>query len=170
MPHTVPTLTLFALIGLLTNAMATESAPAGVPFNGKTTYAQAAGTEAFDLDMFSVAARAKFEETDRSQVLVNRGRPGSLFTLYLYEGRVRMLVEYESGRYTHANAAAPQPNTWVHYLGTYDGETIRLYVDGKLAASQAAAGRIPVSDAPLMIGAAAPGVRVLGGAIDDVCV
>lgn len=146
-----------------------EIAPeAGVPFNGKTTYAQAANPAAFDLDRFSVSAWARFRQTDASQILVNRGRPGSVFTLYLYEGRVRMLVEYAPSRYTHANVAAPQADVWVHYLGTYDGQTISLYVDGRLAASQAAPGRIPASDQPLLIGAASPGQRVLDGQIDDV--
>lgn len=140
----------------------------GVPFNGKTTYAEAANPAMFDLDKFSVAAWAKFQRTDGSQVLVNRGQPGRLFTLYLYEGRVRMLVEYAPSKYTHANAAASAADTWVHYLGVYDGETIVLYVDGRLTASQSAPGRIPKADAPLMIGAASPGLRVLDGQIDDV--
>jgi hypothetical protein len=146
-----------------------EGAPqAGVPFNGKTTYAAAANPAALDLDQFSVSAWARFRRTDTSQILVNRGSPGSLFTLYLYEGRLRMLVEYAPSRYTHADVAAPQADVWVHYLGTYDGETISLFVDGQLAASQAASGRILPSDQPLLIGAASPGRRVLDGQIEDV--
>ncbi len=151
-----------------TTVAAPAAPPEGVPFNGKTSYAQAADPKAFDFDAFTVAAWAKFKQTDRSQTLVNRGEPGGLFTLYLYEGRIRMLVEYKPSQYTHANVAAPKPDTWVHYLGTYDGETIRLYVDGKPAAEQEAAGRMPRSAAPLLLGAAAPGFRVLDGALDDV--
>ena len=83
----------------------------GVPFNGETTYAEAANGEAFDLDQFTVSAWARFKQTRGSQVLVNRGNPGSLFTLYLYEGRVRMLVEHASPRYTHANVDAPEAGT-----------------------------------------------------------
>lgn len=161
----VAALTCFAA----TVVPAGEGAPeAGVPFNGKTTYAAAANPAAFDLDQFSVSAWARFRRTDTPQILVNRGSPGSVFTLYLYEGRIRMLVEYAPSRYTHANVAAPQADVWVHYLGTYDGETISLFVDGQLAASQAASGRIPRSDQPLLIGAASPGLRVLDGQIDDV--
>jgi hypothetical protein len=140
----------------------------GVPFNGETTYAEAANGEAFDLDQFTVSAWARFKQTRGSQVLVNRGNPGSLFTLYLYEGRVRMLVEHASPRYTHANVDAPEAGTWVHYLGVYDGKTIELYVDGRRAASQEAPGRMPKSDRPLIVGAAVPGLRVLDGEIDDV--
>ena len=151
-------------------AVASEVAvpAAGVPFNGKTTYAQAAVPEAFDWDRFTVSAWAKFKRTDRPQVLVNRGRPGSLFTLYLYEGRIRMLVEYDSPRYTHANTEAPEPETWVHYLGVYDGKTISLFVNGQQAATQEASGRILRAADPLMIGAGSPGVRVLDGEIEDV--
>ncbi len=141
---------------------------AGVSFNGRTTYAEAVDGERFDLDRFSVAAWARFQRTDRPQVLVNRGAAGGLFTLYLYETRIRMLVEYAPERYTHANVAAPKPDTWVHYLGAYDGKSIRLFVDGRLAASQEAVGRMPRSTAPLMIGALKPGLRVLDGKLDDV--
>ncbi len=163
-------LIVFALSGFVAECASAgpESPTTGVPFNGKTSYAQAGDSEAFDCDAFSVAAWAKFEQTDRSQVLVNRGEPGSLFTLYLYEERIRMLVEYEPGKYTHANAPAPAPGVWTHYLGAYDGNVIRLYVNGKPAASQPAAGRIAKSKAPLLIGAAAPGVRVLDGMMADV--
>ncbi len=103
----------------------------GVPFNGKTTYAEAASPESFDLEQFSVSAWAKFRQTDRPQALVNRGSAGSLFTLYLYQSRIRMLVEYAPGRYTHANVAAPKPDTWVHYLGVYNGESIELAAGGR---------------------------------------
>lgn len=170
MKRTVLFIALLALAGLTIRSAsaATEAPAAGVPFNGKTSYAQAAEPKAFDLDVFSVSAWAKFNRTDPSQVLISRGGPGGLFTLYLYDNRIRMLVEHERSKYTHANTAVPPPDTWVHYLGTYDGETIQLFADGKLAATQKAPGRIPRADAPLMIGAAAPGVRVLGGEIDDV--
>ena len=36
--------------------------------------------------------------------------------------------------YTHANAAVRPPNTWVHYLGTYDGETWPASGGAKVAA------------------------------------
>ena len=143
----------------------------GVAFNGKTSCAVVDDGRAFDADAFTLAARVKLRQTDRSQIFINRGEPGTLTTLYLYKGRVRMLVQYAPGRnYTHASVAAPPPDTWVHYAGTYDGEQIRIYVNGKLKATTPAAGRIPRSKAPLTLGAVVPGERVLDGSLAEAAV
>ena len=150
-------------------ALAQAAAPIdGVPFNGKTTYAAVEDGTPLDLAAFTLACRVRLRQTDDSQIFLNRGEPGTLFTLYLYEGRVRMLVQYAGGRnYTHANVPAPPADTWVHYAGTYDGEQIRIFVNGRLAGTTAAKGRIPRSKAPLYIGCVVPGERVLDGWMDD---
>ena len=140
----------------------------GVAFDGVGRFAVVEEGRAFDLDAFSVAAWVKMRHTSGSQVFVNRGAAGGLFTFYLFDGRVRMLVEYADGQYTHANTPAPPPNRWVHYLGTYDREEIRLFVDGELAATTPAAGRIRPSEAPLYLGALAPETRILDGELEDV--
>ena len=140
----------------------------GVAFNGITSYAVADDSGRSDLDTLTLAAWVHVPRPTGSQVFLGRGRAGELFTLYLYENRVRMLVEYEKGHYTHANVAAPPPGTWTHYAGTYDGHEIRLYVNGALAQAVEAPGRIPKSAAELYIGALYPGERVLDGQIDDV--
>ena len=140
----------------------------GVPFNGKTTYAMVKDGGAFDLDAFTLAAWVKVRETQRSQIFLGRGEPGELFTLYLYQGRIRMLVQYAGGRrYTHASVEAPPADTWIHYAGTYDGKQIRIYVNGQPKGTTPAAGRMPRSKAPLYLGALVPGERVLDGWLDD---
>ena len=129
--------TALVALGLLATAGAAQPTPPaeGVPFNGHSTYAVVAEGGAFDLDAFTLAAWVKLDRTQRSQVMLNRGEPGELFTLYTLDGRVRMLVEYAEGKYTHANTEAPQAGVWTHYTGTYDGEQIKLYVNGRLAST-----------------------------------
>ncbi len=144
--------------------------PAGVEFDGMTDYAVVEDGALFDLDAFTLAARAKLDKTSGAQIILGRGQSGQLFTLYVYSDTVRMLVEYAPEKYTHANVPVPPAGKWVHLAGTYDGQTIRLYVDGELEAETKAAGRIAKSDAPLMIGAVEPGGRVLDGQLDQVCV
>ena len=140
----------------------------GVPFNGKTTYAVVKDGKALDLGAFTLSAWVKLRQTKTPQVFVTRGEAGQLFTLYLYKGGVRMLVEFGPGAYTHATVPIPPADTWVHFAGTYDGKAIKNYVNGTLKATKAIAGRIPKSEAPLYIGALVPGERVLDGWIDDV--
>ncbi len=140
----------------------------GVSFDGQATYAAVDEGDAFDLDALTLATWVNLRHTRGSQVFLNRGAAGGLFTLYLFEDRVRMLVEYADGQYTHANTAAPPADTWVHYLGTYDGEEIRLFVNGELAATTQAPGRIPASNARLLLGALEPDTRILDGQLEDV--
>lgn len=168
-PASTAAVLLAALLTVAGPAPAMAAPPErGVEFDGAATLAVVEDGAAFDLATFSISAWVKLQHTSGWQVFVNRDAAGELFTLYLFDGRVRMLVEYADGNYTHANTAAPPPNTWVHYLGTYDGQQIRLFVDGELVDSAEAPGRIPHSDAPLYLGALAPNSRVLHGQLEDV--
>ena len=139
----------------------------GVAFNGKTTYATVGDAKALDLEALTLAAWVKVKQAKTSQVFLGRGEAGRLFTLYLYKGGVRMLVEFHPGAYAHATAPLPPNDTWTHYAGTYDGKQIRIYVNGALRNTREAEGRIPRSKAPLYLGALVPGERVLDGWLDD---
>ena len=60
----------------------------------------------------------------------------------------------------------PPRYEWQHLVGTADGDTFRLYVDGVLAAKTA--GSLPAPDgSPLRIGAAPP-CQMFGGRMDEV--
>ncbi len=167
---TTPTLFALGLIGSLLstpNVWAASPPADGVPFNGRTSYAVAEDGQAFNADQLTVSTWVKFNHTGDAQILLNRGAANELFTLYLFDGRIRMLVRHTPETYLHANVAAPPENTWVHYTGTYDGHKIKLYVDGQLKATTAAEGQLAKSSAELYLGAAAPGVRTLDGVLED---
>lgn len=60
---------------------------------------------------------------------------------------------------------------WYRLVGTYDGATQRLYIDGVQVASQSASGSLAhTSTGPFMIGANAVAAEATNGAIDDVTV
>jgi hypothetical protein len=57
---------------------------------------------------------------------------------------------------------------WVHLAGTYDGTTMRLFVDGVLEGSKAGPSAVRANSLELAIGAEPGGVRPFKGAIDGV--
>ena len=65
-------------------------------------------------------------------------------------------------------ASALGLDTWTHLAGTYDGTTMRLYVNGLQVASQASAGNILTSANPLQIGGDSIFGQTFEGKIDEV--
>lgn len=78
----------------------------------------------------------------------------SEFGLFVSEGKPDFSVHL-GGKY--ANATAPEPvlplGAWCHVAGVFDGAELRLYVDGKRVATQAAQGTRRTNELPLYIGA-----------------
>jgi fibronectin type 3 domain-containing protein len=69
--------------------------------------------------------------------------------------------------YTADSSALPL-NTWTHIAETYDGQTVRLYVNGVLASSLAQTGNIQTSTNPLQIGGDSIYGQFFKGTIDEV--
>jgi len=65
-------------------------------------------------------------------------------------------------------AAAVTANVWTHLAVTYDGATLRFYVNGVQVGSQAKAGAIAVSTSPLQIGGDSLFGQYFSGSIDEV--
>ena len=65
-------------------------------------------------------------------------------------------------------ASALAVNTWSHLATTYDGTTLRLYVNGVQVASRAQTGAITVSTNPLEIGGDLLNGQYFNGTIDEV--
>jgi len=64
--------------------------------------------------------------------------------------------------------AALTANTWTHLAATYDGATMRLYVNGVQVASRAQTGAIATSTNPLQIGGDSIYGQYFAGRIDEV--
>src|SRR5204863_482455 len=60
------------------------------------------------------------------------------------------------------------PNTWTHLAGTFDGATMRLYVNGELVASQAQTAALTATAGTLQIGADSYTGENFAGRIDEV--
>ena len=67
-----------------------------------------------------------------------------------------------------AGSTANPLNAWTHVAVTYDGATIRLYVNGTQVASRLAAGAVQSVSNPLWIGGNQPYGEYFLGLIDEV--
>ena len=59
-------------------------------------------------------------------------------------------------------------NEWTHVVGTYDGETVRIYINGELEAETNASIAIPADSASFVIGGTADARDWYTGMIDEV--
>ncbi|MCK6211008.1 hypothetical protein KZX45_10675 [Georgenia sp. EYE_87] len=77
--------------------------------------------------------------------------------------------EVSSGNLYRVDATSVHPlGTWVHLAGTYDGTTMRFYVDGVLQDSTAGPSAVATNGLALGIGAEPGGYRKLRGGLDEV--
>lgn len=80
----------------------------------------------------------------------------------------------ENGGEGDCYEGVPEPGQWVHMAGTYDGTTMRLFVDGHEIGSRPLTGRIRLDDNPVTLGGEENGPtprdveNELDGYLDDV--
>ncbi len=160
------------MVGLLAAAaLGAWAAPtsAGYPFDGQTGFSVSNLTERINAGAFTVSVWVRLSDEKRPQMFLTAGAPNQDFSLYLYNGAVRMLVEGVEGQYGFAGAKPPQPNVWTHYAGTYDGKEAKVYRNGTLEGRKAIALKRSTFRAPLTVGVAlGSDERVLKGSMTDI--
>jgi PKD repeat protein len=104
-----------------------------------------------------------------TRAVVAKEAPGTLrYGLYgNTSSRPGARVDISGGRTTIGTAQLPL-NTWTHLAATFDGATLRLFVNGVQVSSIAATGAIAASSGPLRIGGHAVAGEWFAGRIDDV--
>ena len=106
-----------------------------------------------------------------AQVVLKEAPPGTLsYSLYAHDGAPRpaTTIRVPNGDLSATGTAALPLNAWTHLAGTYDGTTIRTYVNGVQVGQTPATGNMVASAAPLRIGGNAVWGEYFAGLIDEV--
>lgn len=115
----------------------------------------------------TVAAWLKPDSVDRTQSIVRKRLDGtSAFVLAIQGGELEFALRLNKRKL--AGISAPiLPGRFTHVAASYDGQEMRLYVDGALAAQRDASGTISAGAGPIFIGNDSLG-REFKGTIDEV--
>jgi uncharacterized repeat protein (TIGR01451 family) len=98
------------------------------------------------------------------------GWVNSQYMLFLEGGVAKFRVVTASGALQTLDGPLLALNTWSHVVGTWDGTTLRIYVNGELKGSAAAAGPTAGGSGPSYIGRLGQGRYPFGGTLDEVAV
>ena len=129
-------------------------------FDGKQDYADVpfkAGVH--DLKVFTVAFWVRFDQGQFGSPLTCRSAPAAGLSGFMFYVDEKEQIQFSVGRssdWLTVFSSKLSPNTWVHVCGSYDGQAIRLYVNGELAGSQDCKDYRPnvaASNSPLRLGA-----------------
>lgn len=117
----------------------------------------------------TLAAFVQADDLDGTQtILRKRSGSSSAFVLAIRDGELVLALRFEGGGVTSLSAPIGA-GRWTHVAASYDGARVNLYVDGALAATALASGRLLGGPGPLLVGNDVL-ERRLHGALDEVWV
>ena len=132
--------------------------------NGSGDHLRVAHTTALESFVFSVELWVK-PESINTRSLVDKRSGSNGYGLYTDTiGR----LTFQVGSGTVVDSLPLLQNVWQHVAGTFDGTTIRLYVNGELRGSAVPVGVNNASGGDFYIGRAAAGGQFLRGTVDEV--
>jgi glucose/arabinose dehydrogenase/fibronectin type 3 domain-containing protein len=104
------------------------------------------------------------------RTVLMKEQPGQLvYAVYASEGSSRASGHVYSGGDLDTRSPNTIPlNTWTHLAVTYDGATLRLYVNGAQVSTRAVAGSMPNSTGALRLGGNTVWAEWFSGLIDEV--
>jgi len=134
-----------------------------VGFNGSSASASVPHSASLEAGNFSLSLWV-YAEADNSRTIIAKRTAGAGYSLEL--DAQRRPVFWLSGN----SCTAPVPvqrEVWTHVGATFDGSTMRLYVNGRLVNDLTPVGVSTVSGAALVIGRAYSGGGFFRGLMDD---
>jgi hypothetical protein len=139
-------------------------------FDGVNDVVTVADADSLDLtNALTLSAWVQPSAVSSWRTVAFKERPGNLvYGLYASSDNDRPAASVSTEGYGDARGASQLPaNAWRHLAMTYDGSTLRLYLDGVQAASTAVVGPLPTSAGALTIGGNAVWDEWFQGRIDE---
>jgi hypothetical protein len=162
--------------GTISGATWTTSGRFGdaLSFNGSTSWVTIYDSNSLDLtNAMTLEAWVRPTATQNNwRAIILKERPAGLsYVLYAFDDTSRppaVYVNTGSGDLAAAGSSQLPLDTWTHLAGTYDGSTVRLYVNGGLVSSRAVSGNILTSSGALRLGGNSIWGEYFQGLIDEV--
>ena len=106
---------------------------------------------------------------DHAVLMKERGTSGFSYRLYAHDGRNPVGWAHTSADYSTGASSALKNSTWSHIAVTYDGSTLRFFVNGVQKSSKSVSGTLAIGTGALRIGGAPTfGGDWFKGDVDDV--
>ena len=144
---------------------------AGLSFNGTNSWVTVPSKASLNLTngMTLMAWVNPSTATGVQDVLIKEGTGADLYNLYARNWRGRPESNVLVGGTNRAAEGSSLPtNTWSHLAGTYDGGTLRFFLNGVQVASTGVAGPIATSTGVVRIGGNSLWGEYFRGTIDEV--
>jgi chitodextrinase len=140
-------------------------------FNGSSSLVTVADANDLDLDTaMTISAWVNPSVLSNWRTVILKEAPSGLsYALYAHDtARPAAYVNTGGGDVSADGAQALPVNTWSHIAATYDGATLRLYVNGSQVGSRAVSGAMTATASPLRFGGNAVWGEFFSGLIDEV--
>ncbi len=117
--------------------------------------------QSLDLPAFTIAAWIRITESDTAEKNWEIAEKAAAYWLNVRNGhdslstayRLRCGLMINSVQYSvDSSIKVPHDGRWVHVAGTFNGTSLRVYVNGVLRGSRAVSGRVDMNDFPLAVG------------------
>ncbi|MET1084645.1 MAG: LamG domain-containing protein, partial [Burkholderiales bacterium] len=151
--------------------IATDHFGRALKFDGKDDWVTVNATSRLNLTTAMTLEAWVFPTTTSGvrDILIKEGSNVDIYNLYARNWRGRPESNaFLGGKNRVAEGIALPANVWTHVAGTYDGMTLRLFINGVQTASTPISGPIATSTGPLRIGGTSLWGEFFQGYIDEV--
>ncbi|MCB2218880.1 MAG: T9SS type A sorting domain-containing protein [Bacteroidetes bacterium] len=95
--------------------------------------------------------KQNYADTEKPRI-ISKGGNGNGFEFFLSNLNGVKSLEFALPVGNLKSKTPIYPGTWYHVAATYDGEFMRIYINGKLDCEKVALGKLVISDDPMLIG------------------